>query len=273
MIILLLASLAIGYACGQDEAAIIAPIKPLPVKPVLPSLTCATVLCITNSTCVMYEALDGKMKPYCLPIDYKNTCAYTKCPIYQKCVMVEVTCVKAPCYPVPECRPRPIIRPPIKPYPVKPPLPVEAARKKRQTDVTCLTAKCATPGGCAMTRPLNCDTPNSDGSCPLQAGCVQENPCHTIDCSDGTQCVLHEVICVTAPCNPVPTCEPIGDSRCPGKNQEWLECGSACPKKCGEKEPEACIDVCREGCFCKKGFCLNKLGQCVANNNCGILSK
>ncbi|PIC30618.1 hypothetical protein B9Z55_021803 [Caenorhabditis nigoni] len=136
MIILLLAILAIGFVIGQEEAAIIAPIKPLPVDPIF-SITCANVLCIMNSTCVMYEAHDGKMKPYCLPIDYKNTCANTKCKLYEKCVMAEVTCVKAPCYPVPECRPRLIVHPPIEPLPFEPlpfePLPIEAARKKRQT--------------------------------------------------------------------------------------------------------------------------------------------
>ncbi|PIC30630.1 hypothetical protein B9Z55_021810 [Caenorhabditis nigoni] len=98
------------------------------------------------------------------------------------------------------------------------------------------------------------------------------NPCSFVKCAAGTQCVLHEIVCVTTPCDPIPTCEPIGDSRCPGKNQEFLECGSACPKKCGEKEPMACIQVCRQGCFCKKGFCLNESGQCVVDINCGIIT-
>ncbi|CAO4382636.1 unnamed protein product [Caenorhabditis nigoni] len=97
------------------------------------------------------------------------------------------------------------------------------------------------------------------------------NPCSTVKCAAGTQCVLHEVICVTAPCNPISTCEPIGCSRCPGKNQEWSDCGSACPKRCEQKEPVICPAICRPGCVCKKGFCLNKSGECVADNNCGIL--
>ncbi|CAP37669.1 Protein CBG20704 [Caenorhabditis briggsae] len=239
MIILLLTSLAIGSASGQEDAAIIAPINPLPVKPVLPSITCANVLCIMNSTCVMYEALDGKMKPYCLPIDYKNTCAHTKCKCLEKCVMVEVTCVTAPCYPVPECRPRRIIRPPIQPNPIEP-LPIESARNKRQAEVS-------------LDNPL-----------PV----VPLNPCDTVKCAAGTQCVLHDAVCKAPPCNPIPTCEPI---RCPGKNQEWLQCGSACPKRCEQKEPVLCKAVCRPGCFCKKGFCLSKSGKCVADNNCGIL--
>ncbi|PIC30622.1 hypothetical protein B9Z55_021805 [Caenorhabditis nigoni] len=227
MITLLLASLAIGSASGQEDAAIIAPIKPIPVPP---SFTCATVLCIVNSTCVMYEALDGKMKPYCLPIDYKNrsathkqqfpACAYTKCKLLENCVMVEVTCVKAPCYPVPECRPRPIALPPIKPCPVLPPLPIEAARKKRQTE----------------------------GSASGQ-----------------------EEAAIIAPIKPLPPVNPC--NKCPGKNQVWSDCGSACPKRCEQKEPVICPAVCRPGCVCKKGFCFNKLGQCVPDNNCGILTK
>ncbi|CAO4382634.1 unnamed protein product [Caenorhabditis nigoni] len=216
MIVLLLASLTIGSASGQEEAAIVAPIKPIPVPP---SLTCATVLCITNSTCVMYEALDGKMKPYCLPIDYNNTCAHTKCKLLEKCVMVEVTCVTTPCYPVPECRPRPIALPPIKPCPIVPPLPIEAARKKRQTE----------------------------GSASEQ-----------------------EEAAIIAPKKPLPPVNPC--NKCPGKNQVWSDCGSACPKRCEQKEPVICPAVCRPGCVCKKGFCLNKLGQCVPDNNCGILT-
>ncbi|UMM38348.1 hypothetical protein L5515_009802 [Caenorhabditis briggsae] len=94
MIILLLTSLAIGSASGQEDAAIIAPIKPLPVKPVLPSITCANVLCIMNSTCVMYEALDGKMKPYCLPIDYENTPIN---PLPVKPVLPSITCANVLC--------------------------------------------------------------------------------------------------------------------------------------------------------------------------------
>ncbi|CAP37671.1 Protein CBG20706 [Caenorhabditis briggsae] len=99
------------------------------------------------------------------------------------------------------------------------------------------------------------------------------NMCDTVKCPAGTKCVLHQIVCVTTPCDPIPTCEPIGDSKCPGKNQVWSDCGSACPKKCEQEEPVMCPAVCRPGCVCKKGFCLNKLGQCVADKNCGILTK
>ncbi|ULT92604.1 hypothetical protein L3Y34_010005 [Caenorhabditis briggsae] len=99
------------------------------------------------------------------------------------------------------------------------------------------------------------------------------NPCSLVKCAADTQCVLREIVCVTTPCDPIPTCEPIGDSRCPGKNQEFQKCGSPCPKKCGEKEPMACIKVCRQGCSCKKGFCLNESGECVLDINFGVLTK
>ncbi|UMM38347.1 hypothetical protein L5515_009801 [Caenorhabditis briggsae] len=57
------------------------------------------------------------------------------------------------------------------------------------------------------------------------------------------------------------------------KNQEWSDCGSACPKRCEQKEPVACPAVCRPGCVCKKGFCLRTSGDCVADVNCGTLAK
>ncbi|PIC30626.1 hypothetical protein B9Z55_021808 [Caenorhabditis nigoni] len=44
------------------------------------------------------------------------------------------------------------------------------------------------------------------------------NPCKTVKCAAGTQCVLHDAVCRAPPCNPIPTCEPVGCSRCPGKN-------------------------------------------------------
>ncbi|KAM5343877.1 hypothetical protein ACJ41O_012414 [Fusarium nematophilum] len=47
--------------------------------------------------------------------------------------------------------------------------------------------------------------------------------------------------------------------KCPGANQVYTDCGSACPPACGKPLDQACITVCVPGCFCKPGFVLNKV--------------
>uniref|UniRef100_A0A914W349 TIL domain-containing protein n=1 Tax=Plectus sambesii TaxID=2011161 RepID=A0A914W349_9BILA len=75
------------------------------------------------------------------------------------------------------------------------------------------------------------------------------NPCATVKCGTGTQCVDGKCLC--------------------GKNMEYRECGSSCPAKCGNSPPEACTDVCVSGCFCKAGFILSKDGsRCVPESEC-----
>ncbi|CAK1587288.1 unnamed protein product [Parnassius mnemosyne] len=54
-----------------------------------------------------------------------------------------------------------------------------------------------------------------------------------------------------------------------GENEEYNSCGSACPRICSQPEPEACILVCREGCFCKSGYCRDKsTNKCVKEDEC-----
>ncbi|CAO4382633.1 unnamed protein product [Caenorhabditis nigoni] len=89
------------------------------------------------------------------------------------------------------------------------------------------------------------------------------NPCDTFQCAPGTKCKLQDSLCRTGPCY-VPTCVP--DTKCQGVNQEWSDCGAACPKRCEQKEPVMCPAICRPGCVCKKGFCLRTSGDCVAEN-------
>ncbi|CAO4382630.1 unnamed protein product [Caenorhabditis nigoni] len=220
------------------------------------SETCLTSRCMENSTCVMVETTPGQpLEPRCVPI-CGNPCANYACGPSEQCVLVEVFCVQGPCHPVPECRPQELTD--VIPFQL---------RKKRQADATCLTVRCATPGGCALIRPLTCLNPNPDLSCPIHAGCVQANPCAAMRCAAGSQCVLTEVACGQCQCDPVARCEPVMDLRCTNqKNQVWAECGADNQRVCGTSGPIPCSAACQAGCICKPGYCRNDLGKCVAEN-------
>lgn len=58
------------------------------------------------------------------------------------------------------------------------------------------------------------------------------------------------------------------------ENEEYHKCGTYCPPTCDDfshplpKEPKICIDMCKTGCFCKRGYYRNKDGQCVTREKC-----
>uniref|UniRef100_A0A0M3J5U6 TIL domain-containing protein n=1 Tax=Anisakis simplex TaxID=6269 RepID=A0A0M3J5U6_ANISI len=52
-------------------------------------------------------------------------------------------------------------------------------------------------------------------------------------------------------------------------NEEFTECGTACPATCDQKGPIPCTKWCIPGCFCKKGYILDrKGGACVRETEC-----
>ncbi|PIC30613.1 hypothetical protein B9Z55_021799 [Caenorhabditis nigoni] len=250
--------------------------RPIKVDPV-PTLTCANVLCKNPGGCAMVEPFPGgKLQPQCLDASCK-TCQTTKCTANQQCVMIQVTCVKAPCCPVPQCRPIKIVDP-------VPPL-------------TCATMLCKAPGRCVMVEPSPGGKPQPqclDASCRnsefrakpnrgVEYAVKAEIACSNKFCWFWEECFMSKVTCVKEPCCPIPTCRlrkitfpplfPIREKRqayqrCSGKNQVWSDCGSACPARCDQKEPVMCPAVCVAGCFCKEGYILNDKGQCVKNCEC-----
>jgi hypothetical protein len=87
------------------------------------------------------------------------------------------------------------------------------------------------------------------------------NPCAAVLCGPGTQCVVHEVQCIRAPCPPIASCEPIqvtgpfcggiAGIRCPGAGE------------CVDNPNDDC-DPARGGADCG-GVCqCNALAKCVA---------
>ncbi|CAJ0586338.1 unnamed protein product, partial [Mesorhabditis spiculigera] len=117
---------------------------------------------------------------------------------------------------------------------------------KRNTDGACLLAADCPAGGltcgkneqvdqcgaacepqCGQTEPMMCPAiclppacrckagffRSVDGSCVAQASCPANATTKCLaKCSAGQKCVLQEVQCVRAPCNPVPTCVPDDDT-------------------------------------------------------------
>uniref|UniRef100_A0A1B0G6X1 TIL domain-containing protein n=1 Tax=Glossina morsitans morsitans TaxID=37546 RepID=A0A1B0G6X1_GLOMM len=53
-----------------------------------------------------------------------------------------------------------------------------------------------------------------------------------------------------------------------GPNEEYDECGSACPPECGNPNTDSCGKGCVIGCGCKLGFLRNSNWQCVAPSDC-----
>ncbi|KAM7343883.1 chymotrypsin inhibitor-like isoform 1-T1 [Cochliomyia hominivorax] len=59
-----------------------------------------------------------------------------------------------------------------------------------------------------------------------------------------------------------------GSNKICGTNQEWTNCGTACPPKCGDTGPKYCTKQCFIGCRCKSGYLLNSFGECVTPKGC-----
>uniref|UniRef100_A0A0M3IYJ7 TIL domain-containing protein n=1 Tax=Anisakis simplex TaxID=6269 RepID=A0A0M3IYJ7_ANISI len=53
-------------------------------------------------------------------------------------------------------------------------------------------------------------------------------------------------------------------------NEEFQQCGSACPKTCdGSNSTAICNLQCVQGCFCKMGYVLDRTGGvCVRETEC-----
>nr|UPQ64758.1 zonadhesin-like protein 2 [Plectrocnemia conspersa] len=57
--------------------------------------------------------------------------------------------------------------------------------------------------------------------------------------------------------------------KCTGPNEEYQECGTACPLTCENKNKNIiCTEQCVKGCFCKKGY-VRKNKICVKPEECG----
>ncbi|XP_037818496.1 chymotrypsin inhibitor-like [Lucilia sericata] len=55
---------------------------------------------------------------------------------------------------------------------------------------------------------------------------------------------------------------------CEGANQEFNDCGIACPPTCDEPGPKPCTLQCVPGCHCQDGYVLNESDECVLPEAC-----
>jgi len=124
---------------------------------------------------------------------------------------------------------------------------------------------CACPDGLWLTddgqcvREQECPElyPNYDyPSCPLH-GCTPER----IGCYPGAGLKQDNNGCTLCECEDPPVQD------CP-HNQMWLECGSACPDKCGEERALICTANCVIGCGCPQGMWETQEGYCVDEQDC-----
>ncbi|CAG9759774.1 unnamed protein product [Ceutorhynchus assimilis] len=49
--------------------------------------------------------------------------------------------------------------------------------------------------------------------------------------------------------------------------EEYNSCGSACEENCSGV-PQACILVCKQGCFCRHGYVRGSNGNCIQHSEC-----
>merc|ERR1712136_153041 len=163
----------------------------------------------------------------------------------------------------------------------------------------CLEGRFPSPDG------LNCEVP--PGAC-LSEPCQNDGVCYQPDdwhpdyfecrCSDGYEGELCEILnpCLSDPCLnggfcfftfdteahfkcycknrfEGELCE-IAPPECP-HNQEWLDCGTLCPNKCGENVIKEwwCPRRCVEGCQCPRGWWMEEDGSCVEKpEQCAVWS-
>ncbi|XP_066260197.1 serine protease inhibitor swm-1-like [Euwallacea similis] len=54
---------------------------------------------------------------------------------------------------------------------------------------------------------------------------------------------------------------------CSKPNEQYSNCGTPCEETC-TYQPEVCILVCKQGCFCKPGYVRNNNGDCILKSQC-----
>ncbi|KAL7041287.1 hypothetical protein ACKWTF_000707 [Chironomus riparius] len=120
-------------------------------------------------------------------------------------------------------------------------------------------SECA-PEACKKT----CDTLNTACKAPCVPGCkCPEGQVYLDD--NRNACVLEED-CPKIIVDPPPPAE------CSKKHESFTECGSKCPRTCGNlNNPPMCPMVCVAGCFCNAGYVRNAKGNCVLEEDCPVV--
>ncbi|CAG4942782.1 unnamed protein product [Parnassius apollo] len=132
-----------------------------------------------------------------------------------------------------------------------------------------ITGKCVTLDQCPVAEDYQVCGENEEyttcgSACPPTCALPEPGVC-TLDCRVGCFCKSgYYRDEITGKCVTLDQCSVV----C-GENEEYNSCGSACPRMCNKPAPEACIQVCRAGCFCKPGYCRDEsTGKCIEQSKC-----
>ncbi|XP_076648246.1 zonadhesin-like isoform X2 [Halictus rubicundus] len=132
------------------------------------------------------------------------------------------------------------------------------------------SGECVPKESCPPDRGNHCP-PNEDwNECGTACPSTCKNPgprvC-TLQCVKGCQCKPGLLRNESGDCVPKESCPADGDDRCP-PNEDWNECGTACPSTCKNPGPRICTLQCVKGCQCKPGLLRNESGECVPKESC-----
>ncbi|GFV25848.1 zonadhesin [Trichonephila clavipes] len=130
--------------------------------------------------------------------------------------------------------------------------------------------KCVLPAACPVVCGENEEFQLCSSACPQTCSNIFKPaaPC-PFPCVKGCCCKPGFVRDATGRC--------ILPNFCPvvcGENEEFLECGTACPVNCSNRFHErVCAAGCVKGCFCKRGFIRGPEGKCIPPTSCPVVCK
>ena len=115
---------------------------------------------------------------------------------------------------------------------------------------------------------------NSCGSaCPKTCANMKMTGIACIEmCVDGCFCKPGFVRNAQGKCVLTKDCPPVPyEGECSDPNETYKMCGTACPITCKNfnHPPQACIMVCKQGCFCNAPYVRDESsGKCVLSSDC-----
>ncbi|XP_035227821.1 zonadhesin-like, partial [Stegodyphus dumicola] len=134
----------------------------------------------------------------------------------------------------------------------------------RNDNGICIPKKQCPKGICRKNEEYN----NCGTACPPT--CSNPNPVCTRQCVKGCFCKKGYIKNDDGHCTRRELCP----KRSCGINEEYNNCGTACPATCSRPNP-VCTKQCVRGCVCKKGYIRNDNGICIRREQCpnGICGK